>query len=238
MFFAILKLLMESVNLREFMEKWHAQRDSRGDVLRDTAHHAIESQHDYGHGYVSYEALTMGTCSHRLSTSPNFTTAIYVTTNENVTVDITIVVVRFEDKEHVICVNLTKIPLSKGDNRIPFIGKAKPLVNYNSSAYISVSKGDNGDPYIPAKVVAIGLYIRRFDMDKLGRTILPVTPFTNFVYINGTTLVENVERGPWMRYGAFLWLLKKHYKDIITRLYRPGGLMAKRMEMNIYGDGN
>ncbi len=78
-----------------------------------------------------------------------------------------------------------------------------------------------------------------FNMDKIAdRTILRMTPSTNLVFTDGTTLVENVERGPWMRYGAFLWLLRKHYKDIMCRLYRPGGLMAKRMERSIYGPGN
>ncbi len=218
------------------MEKWHAQRDPRGDVVHHLGVDALVSKQDYGHGYESYK-LVLGpdkSC-YRLIFPDHFLTAIHVTTNEDVTVECHIIT-----WTPVTRACLGTISLTKGENRLPFVGKVKPMISYYCYSSISLFfLGTDGQHYFPTKVTAIGLHILDFKMDKLAdRTILRMTPSINLVMVDSIVSIEQAERSPWMKYGAFLWLLKKHYKDIITRLYRPGGLMAKRMERNIYGDGN
>ncbi len=218
------------------METWHAGRDPRGDTVHNFDSAALSSSYIFGHGYVIQELVQINTFYKLMTSFPDFITAIYVTTNEDVTVNIKIRIIG----KSVMHADLGSVALTKGENRIPFIGIMKPLRNSYyclPTSFVVISKDDTY--YCPTKVVAIGLLVHGFDRARNGvNSRVRMTPSTNFVYDDGRLSIENAELGPWMKYGAFLWLLRKHYKDIITRLYRPGGLMAKRMERSIYGPEN
>ncbi len=223
----------ELVDLRTFMEKWQAQRDPRGDDISFFVQEACKRCHRYGHGYVSYDLL-LEEDVYRLYVSVHFITAIHVTADENVTVNVTVTIVNYSAKMDFFLLSLGKVSLTRGENRLPFIGKVKPLMN--CFLYISFFRDTDGYRYTPTKVTAIGMFMHRFNLNLTRRIVLRMTPSANYVITDGYMSIEPAEMGPWMKYGAFLWLLRKHYKDIITRLYRPGGLMAKRMERNIYGN--
>ncbi len=167
----------------------------------------------------------------------SFVTAVRVTSDNDVTLDVHLSV---GSKRHNL--SLGTISLKQGEpRRLPLIGKLNPLTG-DSVWSIGFSRIDNGErvQFLPTTVVFTVLRISHDDMSAIMRSprILRLTPTHNVVTDLRTVIIEQAEMGPWMRYGAFLWLLRKHYKDIITRLYRPGGLMAKRMEMSIYGPGD
>ena len=238
------KQLMEpnkTGDLRKFMEGWHEKRDPRGDTVHRCGDGAWENCRSYGHGYVLRD-LSPEEDVYRLTEFSHFITAIHVTMRENVTLNVTVTYMGCyfpNQMSNILLLDLGKISLTEGENRLPFVGRVKPLVNCGFCVYISFFRDTDEHRYTPTKVTSTGLIMSNFSnylhMLKIGY-VLRMTPSTKFVFADGYMSIRQSEKGAWMRYGAFLWLLRKHYRDIMHRLYRPGGFMAKRMERSIYGN--
>ncbi len=236
---------MERTNLREVMESWysHVEDHARGLpsarcvlVMEFNGYLNTQCTRDIrpdreGHYYLDRNHDQW--CS--------FVTELHAETDFDIAVEVTLTTIINE--EQIQTASLGKIFLKKGKpQRLPFVGKMKPIVVHNygrQSWYISFSYEQDGNcfKFFPTRVRSTAATMTGpSGIVGIHPVCLRMTPTRNFVTDGSiTTIEEEAELGPWMRYGAFLWLLRKHHKDIITRLYRPDGRMAKRMEKSIYG---